>query len=772
MSESVQTRTDPEPTSKLERLAVTLALCMCLLPCVTAIILECAHPELRRLLTGDEAVFEVQVMTLLDAPPLVGPYSRHGWHHPGPLAFFVLGIPAALTGHAVGATNVVTGIFNALCLALIAALGWRLTRGAWQRAVLLVFTTLLAVEVSGTFPPFGQSGLTTAWNPIFTLLPFAALLLANVHVALRDARALLVSVFLHAFITQSHLAYVPIATLTLVLSLAYAHKHATQESRAAFKRLGVSAAVLGVVLWSPVLLDTLFGAHNMLDVLRFFFAGGETFHVSFAEAISVLASRTSAPLLGLIASSRHAPHTADTVDYTLLALILAGLVAGLVRHRSTRPPQALLAASLLLAFAIGFASIFRTDHPEYPYLTWWIGILGILGAMTALIVHLPETPARAPYLASIALSLLLSGEALHTSLGTYPTLLRQVHEREEALGPFLPWLEQTYARHPDAYLALGRGELWQEIGGVLVHLRRAGHRPRIELTWAFMFGEGASTQSAHEEEGLLRITLSDRFPRASELAFSSPSRWLSVPLEAGAGEAVEVSREGEVTRLRLPVSRNNGVRITGLDGTREVQVEGSLDHVHFHALGLLPSATAEGARPFAWNDGKAWRELRWRTPGDVTAQTIEARGVLLDVGTQEARPFLREGWSTDEADAIDTFVWALGERAVVRLPPLDARRATVFITLVPFATGAENPELTVDCAGQTASLALPPRLDTLAFDLESTAFAQGAELVLTFSHFASPQSLGYSEDARSLAAAVHRIEVRPRREDIAGEHAR
>ena len=133
---------------------------------------------------------------------------------------------------------------------------------------------------------------------------------------------------------------------------------------------------------------------------------------------------------------------------------------------------------------------------------------------------------------------------------------------------------------------------------------------------------------------------------------------------------------------------------------------------------------------------------------------------------------MREGWSTDEADAIDTFVWALGERAVVRLPPLDARRATVFITLVPFATGAENPELTVDCAGQTASLALPPRLDTLAFDLESTAFAQGAELVLTFSHFASPQSLGYSEDARPLAAAVHRIEVRPRREDIAGEHAR
>ena len=273
-NEPVATLTHARPT--LERLAVTLALCMCLLPCVTAIVLECAHPELRQWLTGDEAVFEVQVMTLLDAPPLVGPYSQHGWHHPGPLAFWILGLPGFLTGHSAGTTNVITALFNALWLLAILQLGWTLTRGALQRATLFFGAALLAVEVSETFSPFGLSGLSTAWNPIFTLLPFAALMLANVHLALGHVRVLALALFAHALITQSHVAYVPIATLTLLAACGMAYRRfqqASSEEREAHKRVVIPSLVLGALLWSPTLLDTCFDTHNALDIVRFFFAG-------------------------------------------------------------------------------------------------------------------------------------------------------------------------------------------------------------------------------------------------------------------------------------------------------------------------------------------------------------------------------------------------------------------------------------------------------------------------------------------------------------------
>ncbi len=69
----------------------------------------------------------------------------------------------------------------------------------------------------------------------------------------------------------------------------------------------------------PTLLDTLFGAHNALAIFRFFFEGEGRFHVTWSEAFSVMASRAAAPMLGLVASSRHATHDADVWDFANLA---------------------------------------------------------------------------------------------------------------------------------------------------------------------------------------------------------------------------------------------------------------------------------------------------------------------------------------------------------------------------------------------------------------------------------------------------------------------
>lgn len=762
-------------TSKLERLAVTLALCMCLLPCVTAIVLECAHPELRRLLTGDEAVFEVQVMTLFDAPPLVGPYSRHGWHHPGPLAFWILGLPGFLTGHHAGTTNVITGIFNALWLALIAGLGWKLTRGVLQRGVLFAFTTLLAVEVSETFPPFGQSGLTTAWNPIFTLLPFAALLFANVHVALGSPRALWLALFLHAFITQSHLAYVPIATLTLLFAIVIAYRHVSTavEAHTRWKREALRALAFATLLWLPTLLDTLFGTHNALAIFRFFFEGEGTFHVTWSEAFSVMASRAAAPMLGLFVSSRHGTHEADAWDVALVLGILLALIAGIVRHRARHPSHAWLASSVLLAWVIGFASIFRIDHPEHPYLTWWIGILGIVAAMTALIVHLPEEGVRPRILAfgiSASLSALASAHALHTSFVTYPVLAQQAREREESLGPMLPWLEDTYACHPSAYLAVERPDLWQEVGGILVHLLRHGVHPHMTRTWAFMFGDGASTDSMREESRHLRLVLGDQFPRATTLLASSPTRYFSTtpPDDTQRSTPVAIHEGDGDVELLLPVVVHDGVLFRMPNASLDVDVEGSLDLTHFHHLGMLPQANASGERPFVMNDGKAWRALRLHEPlHQVSARTLITEGVLIDVGTAEARPALREGFSTDEADNVDTFVWALGNQASVHLPPLlNTHSATLLITLAPFVASGHPQRLTIQCEGHEASFELPPHIDTLALDVESTRLDEGVDATLHFSTSASPQSLGLSDDTRPLAAAIYRVELRPQTLDL------
>src|SRR5690242_12647411 len=48
---------------------------------------------------GDWAMIELRTLDVgTGHTPLVGPYSRYSWNHPGPLLFWLLAIPYRLTG--------------------------------------------------------------------------------------------------------------------------------------------------------------------------------------------------------------------------------------------------------------------------------------------------------------------------------------------------------------------------------------------------------------------------------------------------------------------------------------------------------------------------------------------------------------------------------------------------------------------------------------------------------------------------------------------------
>src|SRR4051794_9706740 len=76
--------------------------------------------------TGDVALTEIAVRDVGGVhTPLLGAYSRYGWHHPGPLYFMALAVPYRLLGSDGSALAAGAVVVNAVAAAAASWLLWR-----------------------------------------------------------------------------------------------------------------------------------------------------------------------------------------------------------------------------------------------------------------------------------------------------------------------------------------------------------------------------------------------------------------------------------------------------------------------------------------------------------------------------------------------------------------------------------------------------------------------------------------------------------------------
>jgi hypothetical protein len=105
-------------------------------------------------LGGDSALIELATREASEGARLLGPYSRFGWNHPGPLYFYLLALPyRAAAGDPRGLYAGVLGLNGAAALAVIALLGGTVAVGLATRISGVILGYLLfwmaAVPVAG-----------------------------------------------------------------------------------------------------------------------------------------------------------------------------------------------------------------------------------------------------------------------------------------------------------------------------------------------------------------------------------------------------------------------------------------------------------------------------------------------------------------------------------------------------------------------------------------------------------------------------------------------
>jgi hypothetical protein len=347
---------------------------------------------------GDIAILELTVRDVGQHEVLLGPYSRLGWNHPGPMEAYLLAGPYRLLDGthdslAVGAL-LVAGISSIAAVLLVRRHAGFLA-AVWALLVLTVSVRLL-----------GADFLADSWNPHLPVLPLLAGVLLCWAATQGDAWALPVAVVPMSLALQSHIGYLaPVGAVAAVLGaglLARGLRRWRQRRRGDEGRVrplgrwllaAGAAAEIALLLWLPPIVQQISGNPGNVSLLADYFREGSSEPtLGVSAALRVVADEFAKFPVYVTGGDQHAgalvpglwPPWAIAVG---LVLFGAALVVAALRRRW----NVLWLGAFTLAVAVAaVAAASRVEGLPLYYITRWTVVVGILAWITVGLSLLPE----------------------------------------------------------------------------------------------------------------------------------------------------------------------------------------------------------------------------------------------------------------------------------------------------------------------------------------------------------------------------------------------
>ena len=336
--------------------------------------------------SGDWAVLTLRVEDVGRHTPLVGPYSRFGWNHPGPLMYWLLAFPYHLFGDKPEALLAAAATLNALTVAALSTVAWR--RGRLPLVALTMTATAILIHA------MGPAMIRDPWNPFITLLPLALTVYLVWSVIEGDFWMWPPLAFLVSFELQSHIGYLPMLAMlgVSVFAIAWRRKSFNTLLPTSAKQrwwvLGLSSAVV-IGCWLPVLLDQVAGTGNLGAIAHYFLTNGDS-PAGFGTAFHVAADQLRFPSAPWLGRSELAG-----LDGALLGSGLAALVVPILSMTGSlwlavrmRVLAALRLQLVVIATALGgLIATARVTGPLFDWVVrwwwviaclWWLSIIWVL----------------------------------------------------------------------------------------------------------------------------------------------------------------------------------------------------------------------------------------------------------------------------------------------------------------------------------------------------------------------------------------------------------
>ena len=449
---------------------------------------------------GDLSVIRLRALDVgTSNTPLVGPYSRFQWNHPGPSLSFAFAPWARLFGNS--GVGILIGAFVANLAAMFGA-AWVARRSS---KVLFFLTSI----VLAAFVLLAQSGeLFNPWNPFVVVLPLFAALIAAWATFRGDRVAAVVLVIAASFAIQGHIGAAPLGVLALLIGgggLLYAIVRSQGEERRDFVTTSLIAVGVMFVCWIPPLLDQLFGTGNLGRLVEFHFtdtqpSAGLRFALDQVTRLLTFPPGREVGFLGVVGNGPVVPW---------MAIVL--LAATVVAWKKGWHDRLQLALVAWLSVAVTGLAISGIKGIPFQYVFRWswamVLVVWIACAWVGVSLLLEFAPVRRWFTAGA--SLVLAG--LLGALLLFGVSFRTVQGWDEQLRLYEPLMQPTLDVLQEApkpvmvvtYLGLADGTVANELlarGDELgLDLRRTP-----ELT--FIFGSKRSVDPANAKSELVLAT--------------------------------------------------------------------------------------------------------------------------------------------------------------------------------------------------------------------------------------------------------------------------
>lgn len=317
---------------------------------------------------SDDALIALHVRDVPEHLPLVGAYSRFGWSHPGPAAYYYLALPYRLF-----ASNPAALMVGTLVLGFGGTLwAWLVARRANRLAGALVLLAMTLVMLGRD-----AVDLRDPWNPYVGVLLTGTLVVIGWAAAERRAGSVFALLPLGSFLVQAHVGYVPVVVAVVVAAvLAAVTPDAWAADRLPPRPFPVRAALGGIclsfVMWIPPLIQQFTGdPGNLSDVA--FSTSGEGAPAGFVKATQLVLAAFAVPPSWL---ERNLPVLTDGMDPSWIlpllgALPVAATMVVLIRRDRAKTRLMFVCAAAVAGYVV---AISRIAGPVHEYLFSGLGV--------------------------------------------------------------------------------------------------------------------------------------------------------------------------------------------------------------------------------------------------------------------------------------------------------------------------------------------------------------------------------------------------------------
>ncbi len=442
---------------------------------------------------GDGAFLEIYTLHAIRGIWTLGPYSQFGWHHPGPMFFYLLAPAYVLSEEKTIALHVGAFAINLLSMLIIAVVLVRYARPAVASVALIAL---------GVFVWRVEPFLISYWNPHVIVLPVVALLVLCAALAASHRGALPAIVFAGSFLAQTHVSLVP-----LVIALAAAALAATarwSDWRSLRRWINLSAWLLLVLWLLPIVEELSHTPGNLTSLWQFFLQPSPGQPLSVAMPVwGDMMCGFFLPMKVPVGWPLKLSNSYITATFAAVQLLLLAAAAWNARRRQDYFNAALCALGAL-ASVVMLWSITKIRTQVGEYMVFWMSAIGTLNWAALVGVGLGRLGRFVP--ASVAPTLgahlrrpALAVSAILLCVVTYLGATQLEQSRRDAFRPLGDSAKKMKRLTQAVLQDLQRENVhrpridaegpWGEAAGLVLQLYKRGIPLAVNPEGVFLYGE-------------------------------------------------------------------------------------------------------------------------------------------------------------------------------------------------------------------------------------------------------------------------------------------